>query len=525
MINMYRLSITIKSPYLFPSESSEFGYDSTQSNFSRKDTLPGSQIKGILRHQLKNIGFFESDDLLSELFGLPDATGNNSKIKFADTFIEDIEVKKERTIVPLNRIQIDNKKGTVKHGQIQVIKTFKEVNSSTTFAGNIHIDSDHINIQQIVSILKSIPSIGSNKSVGYGEILNVDWADIAPNKPMISSISGDCIGFSFELDGALSIGLPSTSNYIRTKTFIPGSSIIANLSKYIDSDEQDELSKLYCSNAICGHRRQVHPFHIFKEKGTDLRFFNAFEDTSMGTNSGNFKPSDYAQLKNIVEISDYSPKISISTRTEIDHENYLAKEGNLFTTEKAIVVNDIFTCTLDFSRVTEEFKAQVLEILQTKYFFIGKQNTVIKNPKITPSSSNLLKKTASNGRYIIELLSSTKMFDYDSYRTNDILELYQAYFSNLLGDCKLVDFYAQQEMHGGSFHGLKSNNSYNPEILTCAGSTFYVEMNNTQLDKISSLPNHCLPVFEQFTWRKSVVQPTNGFGEFKIHSETSLEDL
>ncbi|MBK9316277.1 MAG: hypothetical protein IPM55_18845 [Acidobacteria bacterium] len=240
-----KVALRLEGPVLTHSTAAgEYGIDSPMArNKDEKYYLPGTLVKGKLREAMEELHEKASDLFspdIADLFG--DQTGNEqnarptvsprrSRLIFED-FLGETSSESDN----LTRIKIDNQLGSVKKGMLQVMEAPWSSGEAVEFTGSISFfaqdqtEGDNIR-SHIETGLRWITGFGSNRSVGFGRLLNVD-IQVDPPTDLLATSAIDDLGSPERIDLAISPWNPFcvskhrvSPNIFESEKIIPGNVI------------------------------------------------------------------------------------------------------------------------------------------------------------------------------------------------------------------------------------------------------------------------------------------------------------
>lgn len=239
-----KLEVTLKleGPILTKSSvPGRYGMDTSMAlNYEGKYMIPGTLVKGRLRQawkELRDLTSFISEGEIVKLLG--DESGNRTNqrpvnpmrsiIKFSD-FVSEKQGSKT-----FHRIRIDEKKGTVAEGAILTMESPFASGEEVCFYGSIDFiakdqqEADK-NIDYIKKGLRWIPGLGSERSVGFGKLLDVainpKITEIKTTPKSVESTQDRRLGLVFIPKGPFCIAKRQINdNLYESEIFIPGGAI------------------------------------------------------------------------------------------------------------------------------------------------------------------------------------------------------------------------------------------------------------------------------------------------------------
>jgi len=238
-----------------------FGYDKkTLTDDEGRLLIPSSLLKGHIREELDAI---DNKDIAQKWFGKADSLGESQGIIIFEPYLrseKDHESLSERT-----RVKGVDSTGKVQQGQLQVaavadlIKQTEEAQQEITtieFTLNLIIygEEQSDTAKKLRRAVKLIHALGSDKSIGFGQINSVEIALQNSKKGNLSApeLVDHQIGITITPDWHFCFpDGKSKSNHISTLDYIPGSAIKAAIASCIDlKDIQDLFDKTTFSHCL-----------------------------------------------------------------------------------------------------------------------------------------------------------------------------------------------------------------------------------------------------------------------------------
>jgi hypothetical protein len=234
-------------------------------------------------------------------------------------------------------------------------------------------------------------------------------------------------------------------------------------------------------------------------------------------------------------------KTILSVQTAI--ENNKAKDGQLYGYEKINPKDFQWLGRIDLSRITDDtVEGQLRRVLAQDLFGLGKtkalakaevfaentiENKFNKRVKVPPEKLIITLQTPF-------LLCNPQNLNEYSGKT-ELLKKYKETWEELFkNSATLSHFFASQSLAGGEYlyKRFQSNNSYNPFILTDAGSVFVFEITNETeaISKTDDWLKHGLPLPDWAetlygnNWQTCPFLPENGFGEIAVNLDVHWDN-
>lgn len=277
--------LILKAPFMTKSSGAmRFGLDTFSQQENGSLVINGSQLKGVIRHQLVRFNQLLNDEQLAKLIGYafgpqPQQPEYHSFDHAALTFPwklteqgeEQVSVEPEK----LYRIKMNQETGTVEEGHIQVIESKYPVGTLVTFTGRgRYIESQTVPADILQSwlnkALQAVSAIGAFKSIGFGEVVS---AKCTVNKKLPSPSIKDKtvkplnqvpLRVAFNADRPICFAKPrsKTSNTFVSEDFIPGNALKAALinSHYFQSLEANSPLKEHINQLVVSHAKPIAVF-------------------------------------------------------------------------------------------------------------------------------------------------------------------------------------------------------------------------------------------------------------------------
>jgi len=295
------IKLTLEGPILTKSSMpGRYGIDASMAeNHEGKYSIPGTLVKGRLRQswkELKEMASYISDPEINDLLGLKSGnsedtdntipvTPSRAILKFSD-FI----CKEKKETRDLHRIKMDEEKGTVKKGALLIMETPFAPGEKADFYGTISfIAKDEEKANEIKGYidkgLRWITSLGSDRTVGFGKFINVEFIkvdikDISPKEEVQ-------INASQAEDGKLCLIItPKTpfciakrkihSNLFESEIFIPGGVIKGTIASVWGQLLEEKGEFVIDENSdkdrknLCKHFNNIRFYHTFPAENSKL---------------------------------------------------------------------------------------------------------------------------------------------------------------------------------------------------------------------------------------------------------------
>ena len=210
------LTLRVEGPVISQDSAAPvFGLDTVALMDDGKAILPGSQIKGLLR-EVFALAIDEGapglcSDWLSRWFGtesgaITDTTATSYEPATGRLFLTDLTAKPTRKDLAITRVAVDDERGGVQEGMLQVIEAPWGYGDIAEFAGQVRVlgKIDTATLDRLRDRLewafKLIPAVGAFKTAGFGRLLSAElgrWTPLSPRK----SEAGEAPGVADAIDG------------------------------------------------------------------------------------------------------------------------------------------------------------------------------------------------------------------------------------------------------------------------------------------------------------------------------------
>lgn len=473
------------------------------------------------------------------------------------------------------RIQI-GESGKVQQGALQVIEDCFPVGTEPVFSGQIQAvfvdDKERKLFERLVRMaLDYMLAMGSFKGIGFGRLLNAQSRLIPTSGqpcPIPKPVAHDGlfndgltgqeqrISLEFTLDRPFCISKPRTpdSNCIRSEAMIPGTVLKGLLAPVLLKSGQDlgalAFDQWRVSHAVpmadhqAGRKHPVVPLSIAKGLGggeadfvdlhpVTLEQFAVLHDEKAPAFQLDWKDKDWMAINGKLALGDV-PKRTLLVRTAINSSTQTAAESQLFSMECVEPEGFVWRGVIDLGAVPADRHASAMSalraVLQQGLRGLGKTKAVLEGIRLSeqpPEPQRALRRDRLSGETItLTLMTPARLFPLGWERGNPNRSawcLYRAYWQGVAeGSVELVNFFAQQEMHGGVYHYHRFQKQqgqcdYCPEWLTKAGSVFVLRILNPSVANglLNNWLRYGLPTPERggITWQQSPYLPEHGYGE------------
>jgi len=540
----YRLSLTLKGPLLSQASGTlAFGTDTAMQRYQGCPALNGALIRGTLRHLLV-YRFDRHHDYAKYLDDwFPDEPGDGisqrSTLNF-DLFWLAQQPPHDETRI---RIEIDDDKGRVSDGSLQIIEDVFPAGTQAKFSGQIRA-SFRDNAEQacfekwLDKALQWQDAIGSLKGVGFGRIEGYKLTPIDP--PAISNAleqnltpKKGRIGLRLRLDRPLCLGKvrSKSDNRIVSSNHIPGEVIKGILARRLAEQcgvsDPAKLSKALASfdfdNIVIQHARPVAdgqtqpaaamPFNLACFSAGFQRLTGSPDQlrqqaatwTSAPTLRPDWKQKDWQAAADHLRIDTRTPQRLLLVRTAIDETTQTARESALFSLECVEPKGFTWQTEIDLSQLPKQKQRnawkKLQELIGAELDGIGKTGACASVQYIdaSPPDNSAIDSTAC---WQITLQTPARLLPPDMTLPNvnsdeALHHYYQDYWDQVAPDCfELINYFAQQTLKGGDDHYHRFQkphcHAYTPEWLTTAGSVFILQARPGKADAARDKLRHWL---------------------------------
>lgn len=534
----YTLSLTVQAPLLTQAVGAlAFGYDKASLRDGEAAVLPGSLIRGNLRHALqrfeellrdtgnKNAAEALQKDIV-RWFG--DASSNATqsmepvRARLHFDYYWKAQETADKNAAPRHRISLDEQTGSVKPGHLLVIESPYPAGRSVIFSGEIYSRCADAAEQQRLSRWLSkaavyIPALGALKGAGFGKLLNANLEEtvIDLTKPLTQGAfpAGlSRIRLSLTLDRPFCVAEPHTpdSNVFHGAEIIPGGVLKGALAKTLDDEQKTALQfdRLVFTHAKPEQAAAI-PWSLclvddrmvdlallaanYQHKSTFL--FKKQAALEAPKFQADWKSAEWNKAK---EACGMTAKINrhLAVHTAIDAETEVAAESQLFSLDCVAPQGQVWLADIDAGAVQEPQRAGVLTLmaqaLSTPLRGIGKTKA---KAAVELHTDHVILQTPQpiDGFFIVTLQTPARLLLSENVEgipasggADALQALYKQYWQTVSGEClELATYFARQTRVGGKFlhqHYWKKQSSYRPWWLTETGSVFVLRL--SQQDKL-----------------------------------------
>ena len=187
----FQIKLTLRAPILTRSSvAAGFGMDAPAArNHHGRLYLPDTLIKGCLLESLQDIGADVGVDETTRKrwFGEGSQEGSYDASKRGILEFSDLETEAEEDGDIGYRIRIDDERGAVDSGALQIFEMPFKPGREIPFSGTIRAVASSEEIEKIRAALmpgfRWIPAMGGERGVGFGEVIAVDVKKISETPP------------------------------------------------------------------------------------------------------------------------------------------------------------------------------------------------------------------------------------------------------------------------------------------------------------------------------------------------------
>jgi hypothetical protein len=594
----YSLTVTLKlkGPIMTKSTAAgNYGIDAPFARNEKKELcLPLDLVKGRLRQALSEIheavGNAFNPPIL-EWFGKGsgESVGNYAPerglLTFTDFIYDGTDAKDNRIF----RIRIDNERGSVKQGAYQVIEAPFQAGEDASFKGAINFFAASQNEandigEQIRQGFCWITSFGSQKSIGFGQLISVDVIQPQPVQPRASisaNIAADHTHFDLVVKPLALFCLTNKrvdQNLFESDDIISGGALKGSIAttwlKRLGRRGEIAASIDPTRDELCKNFEKIRFTHAFPVmRGTRTRPVaipystvadkdNKLHDVALFSKPVLIKgsaPSFFMDWKR--KASDEAnakfgwdrPKHKLDVHHEHDREKRKAKEARLFAFDAVDPQEHEWLCTVDLSRVPQNERAQVASQLQYLLRYelkdLGKTKSSISvewqgqnafTPKYQPNPN------PPEGLWVVTLQTPALICDpkelNETSGADELRIKYENAWLDLSDDSMTLErYFAGQHLAGGVYlhNRFQSGKPYNPFLLTDAGSVFVLKSTEGNEQKVKAkiedwlsyglpLPSWAVGQYERNNkagnhWTNCPYIPENGYGEIAVNLNVHWE--
>lgn len=566
-----------------------FGLDSAiRRNDDQYPVLPGSLVRGNIRHSwdyfAQTFGA-KLDDLPASEKWLGDESDrgkeidqSNNEPKRARLSFDDYWVATEQGQTGVRyRIVIDDATGSAKDNMLQAIESPYLSGELVEFKGCV---TGHCDDEKQANVLKKWlqkgleyqPALGALKGIGFGRVKHVcvTWKRVekAPRQIVSQQHSSRKLGLRIVPDRPFCFAKPHASNNrFESEEFIPGGALKGAIATrlFSHSGEQDaplltkhfddlRITHAFAAARDSTHRPLVPPLSLVSAPvSADPNSNPALYDVALceeGPIHGvapafipDWKTEDWNLLKPL--FGDVNLEHELRVRTKIEPGKNSAEQEKLFAVDAIKPDGYCWIAEISLpdmpSDDLQKINQELANLEQDGIEHLGKTKARSRSLEICATAYPRKMSCFAplhGGLAIVTLQSAARLLPqpWGIQSTNDGKNLFARYQNswNELSDgsLQLVRFYAQQMLVGGNYlwsRFQQRQGSYNPELLTNAGSVFVLQATDHDKaeDRLNTWLDHGLPQLCNAPggedWRKTPYIAPNGYGEIVVNLKLHWE--
>ena len=409
--HIFTIELQVQAPFITKSSGAKrFGCDSALWRYKGQPAIPGTLIKGNLRHCLRYFmdQFSEKDTvtsaeskLLESLkqvdvwFGRASDEGSfdpqRGDLIFDYAWLsQEKENKLEEAAQRFrHRIAINESKGIVEKGSIQVIEAPFAVGQSIAFSGQIRFKGNKAEIKNLYHWLSKtldyLAAIGGLKAIGFGKVLadskvtyekvkinNTDEPRIEQFTSLLNAKENEWIPLALQFDRPFSLGagvIPNTNRF-RSLSYVPGNVLKGVIARHCfrhesEADKQELLFDDWGFRHAYAVRKADHQekynrhsvlplsLAVVGKKVVDMAYLSAKQPLAKffllkDENNGWVAPCFQSDWKYsdkeaaIKSLNILSPELdnSLTLHTRIEQNLQSAEDEGLFSQEEVFAKND-----------------------------------------------------------------------------------------------------------------------------------------------------------------------------------------
>ena len=554
-----------------------FGFDANHARAAGRPILPGSHVKGHLRHVFEQacaIGVPGIDNAwIARWFGKSSGNaGESSESGFEPESgrlnVGDL-VADTSKCGTITRIAIDEDRGGVRRGMMQVVEAPWNYGETAVFEGKVRLqgatteqDRAHLH-DSLAWAFGLIPAVGAFKTAGFGRLGSVELAETWETLPATNvAIDVNAIMKAGGVDLCLMPHEPflvwshlHSGNFYAGDTVIPGQVLKAVAARWLADrgllvGKEGMLARLIFRHAHPVPDREPEtprpitlPLSICTiHDGNEPIFLDALEDpdefrgyASLGAVA--FKP-DWKTLPD--EFAAYGPRARPrrDSRTRTAIKDGLARDEQLFTRvavdPSGCVWRGQILIPPDADPGDRRAMTDLVSAFAGTSLGLGKTKAAMDWKPVPLGRQPTAAKHASGWRVVLQTPAclhgphATRSPDRDPVTA--LRADYEAYWRDALdGAGRLVEFMALQRLAGGYLakrYPVADDGDYEPYLLTDPGSIFLIEATETHAEddlaiRLAAIAVTGLPLGsgwpeDRRNWRRHPFLPEAGWGEVQI---------
>lgn len=527
----FQLKLTVKSPVLCAGLSpSGYGYDAF---FIRDESgtpiIPADHIKGLIRAWSQsglNFGTKPADG---------DETPHRGDIITSDLVLKDWDQHSDG----MSMIEISDETGVTETGSLRTVELVAPLGKPLLFEGTIIVWADQsVDAQsEIKETLNCIPAVGANRTIGFGEITNVelDPAGVCQSFSFKKLESSGSLSLRVTSDRPLMVGTQQPENNVFTSSgIIPGGTIkgalatkLKRLGKSTDGLEALQISHAFPLRLETGHDMLTNlpiPMDTVKWRDGDKTEYGKVTDCPddmVPIFKFDWKDRDYGYVAERCGGATEIDRARLQrTRTQISDATQSAADGQLFVYQSYPAKGRSWTTHI---RWNGDPPGQFLNTLLDGIDSVGKTSATLAFEEMTAPAK--VYSGVPREEFAIMLLTPSLLLA-DGLPSRLKTAAYKRYWEDVFDDeistISLSQCYAKERLLGGHigrrYHSTEDQR-YRSWILTEPGSVFRFEVGDKGKsafeEKLKRLLRTGLPLpnwARNLSWRDCPWQPQNGYG-------------
>lgn len=540
-MNQFELTVELLAPVLSAGVgSAALGVDTQQLFYQDTPVIPGSLLRGVLRHAWRELMTIDPglDWPVEDWLGIEG--GNRGKLIFPYFFKLEATDQCEPSNNDMVRIAIDSETETAKDKMLQIIRSPWPAGTSLKLRGTFCY-TEEISKPLLIAIEKAMywaGAIGAEKGVGFGRVVRVNADKLAEKQSKYKFdrklADGDRIKIALRFDRPVCFAKPHNSesaNRFDSENHMPGAALLAVLKQQgLSAAAVDKLktshfcpstakpiipvSWAYGEGGFVDAARQSGPF-VFKHENGQLRpprFAVDWKDKEQRI---------AAQQLGAAEDADGGRRW-LEIRTAIQANSNRAATGQLFSINSVQTSDDDpWAGELDISSLGMPEKKRLFKLLNQPLLGpFGKTDALAQvELNAAPSDRNPIDLDEP-----IALMLSSDAALVDS-ATQEAAELsYRHYWAAVIGSLPLMleQSFIDESLGGGDYLYRRfdyADGQYRSQIIARAGSVFVLRCTDTSLSKdvqeiLQIWLRDGLPDAPHFkaSWRNKPWSSANGYG-------------
>ncbi len=590
--HVFRLEVVVESPFIFPgAEMRAVGVDAPAlRDEDGHAILPADHLKGLLLEAARALGqrtLLIDDDTRDRWFGKQKGNDNNPLVWDPDRgrlLFADLEAEKDPRWdgQPLSkrlhtRIQIDDARGAVEEGMLQMIELVAPFAKPVAFSGEMVFHGDEAEARQVEAVLSKalrlVPFFGGLRSIGFGRhCAEQSSIALSPSEPRLEPSARLTPARRMVFDATFDRPFLVASKALADNIFVgrlpmPGGAIkgavadmLARAGLEPDPRKVGSISELA---QVLARLRVSHAFPVennvrldralplsFKASGGKFYDACADADDSRGLVRGkcadfqpDWKDKDFAAFgkKPGREIAGDKVAHRPRTHTVIERETGTARDENLFVevARSPRLGKDVLKLrfSVEFAEGDERTEAakDIAAILAGPIDAIGKTRAVM---SLTPVEETPEFVVSSSGPWRVVLETAAAILDLDSplaprdgKRPASARAQLEIYVRQVFKGAELVDCFLRLHRAGG-YHARRLRKPYRPTVIFEPGSTLLLERAAGATDDPaqalatylkSGLPamrwSSATTLAEETDWTTCAYLPQSGYGQISVDDE------